>query len=93
MRRMVRFERRITREEADTSRILVRRALVPYLQQIGPVLSVVLDGRRCEATLLSELCSCGGPSRPHCHHFLLLRGAVELAEASRVVIEVEAAAR
>lgn len=86
----VAFERRITVEEADEARILVRADLLPRVQAIRGALEVRIGGRTFDASLVSELCQCAGPSRPHCHHFLLLRGDAGLVVADRLRIEVAA---
>lgn len=91
-RKIIQFQRRITREEADTSRILIRREFMRHFEGLREDLAVTLDGIRCTATLLSDPCSCGGPDRPHCHYFLLLRGGNRLDPGSRVTIRVEAIA-
>jgi len=87
---IVSFERRITVEEADAARIRVARALVDDVHKLGNNLIVTVDGRRCEATLSEDLCSCGGPERPHAHLFLTLRGDVPLEVARRVAVRIEA---
>lgn len=91
MRRLLRFQRRITREEADTCRILVQRRLLDLLEGFGTELQVCLDGEPFAAQLVSEPCACGGVDRPHCHHFLLLRGDVPLESGRRITVLVEAA--
>ena len=91
MNELVRFERRITAEEADTARIRVSSKLLPRLRQMAGRLVVRVGGRVFDATLTAELCQCAGPSRPHTHEFLLLRGDGELAAADRVWIEVSPA--
>ncbi|MFH0946616.1 MAG: hypothetical protein V2A76_15590 [Planctomycetota bacterium] len=89
-RKIIQFQRRITREEADTSRILIRREFVRHFGGLPEELVVTLDGTRCTGTLLSAPCSCCGPARPHSHHFLLLRGGGRLDSGRRVTVRVEA---
>jgi len=88
--RIIKFERRITREEADTSRILVRRELIRHFAGMRGELRVLLRDAVYSARLVSDLCSCGGLGREHSHHFLLLCGAGGLRAGERLTVQVEA---
>lgn len=89
------YERKVSKEEAEESYLLIEKAKLGFFPPEGQPFAVRFEGVGLPARIESYSCECRGPERPHRHWILRLpamkagqRARVELQKGARHVYEV-----
>ncbi|MBI5949054.1 MAG: hypothetical protein HY875_13020 [Chloroflexi bacterium] len=89
------YERKVSKEEAKESYLLIEKAKLGYFPPEGQPFAIRFEGVGLPARIESYACECRGPELPHRHWFLRLpaltagkRARVELQQGARYVYEV-----